>query len=83
MSSRRTEVCKKQKKVCLSEAAAMRRVERFADIQRAYLCPHCGDWHITSRGSFFEEKESEPQEITMDMIKQRMEQIKRKLDENN
>ena len=33
-----------------SEAKAQRRLNKYKDIKRIYLCEHCNGWHLTSMG---------------------------------
>lgn len=83
--------CPKAKKYTYSsEAKALKFVESRSDLQRAYYCPHCDGYHVTSQkledtirfgGMDDEELENleQPEEITLDLVAERLKQLKNKL----
>lgn len=75
----------------LSEAAAQRRVNKYEDIKRVYYCEHCEGYHLSSRTvnqmlSYDVLGEEEKQglikpncEITIDMVAEKLKELKEKL----
>lgn len=64
-------------KVRLSEAAAIRKVNKYDEIERYYHCPYCGDFHITKKKDFFDSKVKR-KVPTMEQIKNKYKQLTQK-----
>lgn len=73
-----------------SEAKALKFVAVRQDLERAYYCSHCDGYHTTSqkledtiRYGGIDEEELEnlkqPEDITIDLVAQRLNQLKSKL----
>ena len=79
LSNKEPEYCEVQKKVCLSEAGASRRVHNYQEIERYYHCRHCGHYHITSSPDLFDDGEEDVNFVDPKLIEERLKEIERKL----
>lgn len=76
-----------KKSIYSSEAKALKFVDRYEDIKRAYYCEHCDGYHTTSKtigqvvsyGVVDKEDFIQPEEITMDMLAERLKELGDKL----
>ena len=76
-----------KKSIYSSEAKALKFVDRYEDIKRAYYCEHCDGYHTTSKtigqvvsyGVVEKEELEQPKEITIDMLAERLKELGDKL----
>lgn len=76
-----------KKSIYSSEAKALKFVNRYEDIKRAYYCEHCDGYHTTSKtigqvvsyGVVEADEFIQPKEITVDMLTARLKQLKSEL----
>jgi hypothetical protein len=83
MKQRHPTICPKTHKVVLSEAAALRRAERYDEIDRSYYCVHCDGWHLTSKAMYEDKRQSPtPKEIHPQQILDRYNHLIKKVKKN-
>ena len=74
-------------KVCLSEGQALRRAQRYEQIERAYYCKKCCSWHITSKKDKYAWAKADKSaaestvDITVDDLQKMIDNIKSRINE--
>lgn len=69
--------CPKNNKVCFpSESSAQRRVNKYEDIKRVYLC-ECGSWHLTSS-----DRPKRKSKVKLSEINKRIKGLKKRISKN-
>ena len=73
---------KDHNKVSLSESAALRRVQRYAEIERMYFCAFCESYHITKSASGYNNihDNAPPKKRTLENIVDKQKWIKKRLE---